>query len=229
MNKTIMITTLVLLLTLFTVSANGPEFYRIVNQESYIELPCSANNGTCPIETECKLDVTSPSGESVISNQNMTRLNNRFKYQYTFLDTGEHKAYMYCQSETEFGDRSFSVFVLEENYNYGNGGLINSSILIGLEAFAIILFIVFMFGKKNVVIGYASAILNFVGALVVWTQGININITSFNIPLYYRVPLLLSSGIGFMLVIFGIWLMWYSSNYQEDVAQSDKFEYRDEI
>lgn len=218
-----------LLLCLFTAFANEPEFYRIVNEQSYIELPCSDSNSTCSIDTECYLDVSNPIGETVIGNQNMTRVGNRFKYQHTFISTGEHKAYMYCQNSESFGDRSFSIFILEENYNYGNGGLLNSNILIGLEIFAIIMFAIFIFGNKNIIIGYSASVLNLLSALFIWTQGININITTFNIPLYYQVPITYTLPLGFLLVLFSVWLFWYSGNNESmDKKDNGLIEYRDE-
>jgi len=202
-------------LILMCVVVADPSFYFKAGENINLKVPCIDNGMSCSSNTTCKLSVTYPNMTALITNQAMNFGQPFQAYPVGTLETlGQYESTVICNDTNTSGVSMFTFQVLSSNTNFGNDSPLDAVVLVIIGSLGLILFIIFEF-KKNIVVGYSSATISLIMAVLVWTQGINIRLTEYTTLLYYKVPSLISGGVGFVLVLLSIWL-YYQSSYDDD-------------
>lgn len=227
--QTLWIVTILMMAVSVLAAGDTDDVYKIQDQETNITVSCFATYSSCDNNTKCNLSLTTPTGNIALNKQKMTKLGDTFYYPITLTKTGSHNAFAQCTNGTHTGSNKFDIIVLEKNHNFGNPGLLSSTVLIGLSIIMLV-FLAFFLINKNIIFGYVSATFGIIASLIIWTQGINIMIKDYVIPIYYQVPLTISSGVGFVATLFSVWLFWYASNCEPKNEQktTTEYEYREE-
>jgi len=220
----IMILATLLLLPLVSAS---DDIYRIQGVENNITAFCSEPYDICDDQTSCNISISNEQGNNIVNQQNMNRLGNNFYYQTTFNSAGNYKANYICRSGDNYGSDINNIKVLGENYTFTDSSLLNMYVLIIMGSISLALFGLFLI-NKNIVIGFTSATILLIVGLFIWIQGIVIQINDYATVLYYQVPSLISWGLGFVLVVFSLWLYWYSASYSDKEDSMLEYEYREE-
>ena len=156
-------------------------------------------------------------------------MNQHVGYQsYVLPDTtvpGTYDVQSYCDDGVDSNWREYQLVILPSEYSYDNQG-IDYRVLIGGLVIGLLFFGFFLM-NRNIVLGYSSASIVMVTVIIMWVSGVSIK-TDFNsiAPIFYIVPTLITVAIGFALVMFSIWIFYYSIQTKEE--DNKEFEIRPE-
>ena len=96
-----------------------------VNTDIDLKVPCITDDDICSEITTCNISITSPTSETLVSNQAMT--NSEAFFNYTFNETskiGKYNVFVYCSDNTNTGSTFY-------DFDINNNGLDNSNNSIG--------------------------------------------------------------------------------------------------
>ena len=214
----------ILFLLLFSsIAFAEPTLFYKQGESIDLKIPCANDGLPCSSVSTCNITINYPDGSNMVNNKLMT--NNGTYHNYTLPSSsvvGEYQTTVFCIDGADAGYKSFSIYVLNDNVNFGDTNILDYKVFLLFTLLGFILFTIYQTIRKNIVLGYTSATIIMLSGAYSWFYGLSMTI-SLGIQAYEVFNPILTKAVGTVLVLFSLWLYLDSSFNKKEKSNDTEF------